>query len=194
MTTAQLPKLVGYARVSTTDQKLDMQLDALERAGCTVFFSDVASGAKDDRPGLAQALDELASGDTLVVWKLDRLGRSLKHLVQTVETLNTRKVNIRSLNDAGMTTETASGRLLFNLMASLAEFERELIRERTRAGLKAAVARGRKGGRKPELTEDKFQEALKLITVNRLTVRQAAACIRIGKTTLYAALARRRDG
>lgn len=195
MTTDEVPKqkFVGYARVSTVDQNLDLQLDALEKAGCTVFFSDIASGAKDNRPGLAQAMDALTEGDTLIVWKLDRLGRSLKHLVHTVESLTHRKIGIRSLSDAGMTTETATGRLMFNMLASLAQFERELIKERTQAGLKSALARGRKGGRKPHLTNEKFQEASRLINVNGLTVRQAAACVRVSKSTLYAALARTRN-
>ena len=138
--------LVGYARVSTTDQNLDLQKDALRAAGCERLFTDMASGAKAERPGLAQALRECRPGDTLVVWKLDRLGRSLPHLVETVRELLEREVGFKSLQES-IDTTTSGGKLIFHLFASLAEFERDLIRERTNAGLAAARARGRRGGR-----------------------------------------------
>src|SRR3954467_10501673 len=137
--------LVGYARVSTEDQNLDLQRDALTRAGCERIFTDVASGAKDDRTGLAGALAFLRPGDTLVVWKLDRLGRSLKHLIETVTALQARKIGFRSPQES-IDTTTSGGKLIFHVFGALAEFERDLIRERTQAGLQAARARGRKGG------------------------------------------------
>lgn len=154
---AQLrPQLIGYARVSTLEQKLDLQTDAFQRAGCEKWFSDIASGSKDARPGLAQALAALRPGDTLVVWKLDRLGRSLSHLVTTVNALAARGVNFRSLQE-NIDTTSAAGRMVFGFCAVLAEFEREIIRERTRAGLDAARARGRKGGRKPKLSSEQIE-------------------------------------
>src|SRR5207248_9019601 len=138
--------LIGYARVSTHDQTLDLQQDALEKAGCGKIFTDTASGAKAERKGLEEALAYVREGDTLVVWRLDRLGRSLKHLLETITTLNTRKIGFKSLTES-IDTTTSNGRLIFNIFASLAEFERDLIRERTKAGLQAARARGRVGGR-----------------------------------------------
>jgi DNA invertase Pin-like site-specific DNA recombinase len=180
--------LIGYARVSTPDQNLAMQVEALKKAGCHRVFTDVASGAKSARPGLDEALAYLRHGDTLVVWKLDRLGRSLSHLVQTVEDLRERGVGFRSLTDAGMDTTTSSGRLLFNMMAALAAFERDLIRERTKAGLVSAAARGRKGGRRPVVTPAKLAKARRLIDESGLTVREAASAVGVGKTALYDAL------
>lgn len=144
---------LGYARISTNDQNLDLQLDALREHGCERFFTDTVSGAKAQRPGLDQMLKEARPLDVIVIWKLDRLGRSLKHLVDLVAELNERDIGLRSLNDP-IDTTTAQGRLVFNIFASLAEFEREIIRERTNAGLAAARARGRRGGRKPGLSED----------------------------------------
>jgi len=137
--------LLGYARVSTNDQNLDLQLDALRSHGCERFFSDVVSGAKACRPGLDDMLRDARPDDVIVIWKLDRLGRSLKHLVELVAKLNERKIGLQSLNDPVDTT-TAQGKLVFNIFASLAEFEREIIRERTNAGLAAARARGRTQG------------------------------------------------
>lgn len=137
---------IGYARVSTRDQKADLQVDALKQAGCERIYQDIASGAKSARPELDKLLANVRPGDAVVIWKLDRLGRSLKHLVELVGELAERKVGLQSLNDPIDTTH-AQGRLVFNLFASLAEFERELIRERTQAGLSAARARGRIGGR-----------------------------------------------
>jgi DNA invertase Pin-like site-specific DNA recombinase len=179
--------LVGYARVSTLDQDASLQRDALAAAGCGTLFEDRASGARTDRPGLAQALAFARDGDVLVVWKLDRLGRSLAHLVETVATLAARGVGFRSLTEA-IDTTTPGGRLVFHLFAALGQFERDLIRERTRAGLAAAAARGRKGGRRKVVTEDKLRRA-RLLIGQGLTVREAAARVRVGKTALYAALA-----
>ena len=137
---------IGYARVSTADQNPDLQEDALQKAGCEKIFRDVASGAVDSRKGLAEAIDYARDGDTLVVWKLDRLGRSLKHLIETVNGLAARKIGFQSLRES-MDTTTSGGKLIFHVFGALAEFERELIRERTQAGLRAARARGRNGGR-----------------------------------------------
>ena len=181
---------VGYIRVSTLDQNPALQRDALAAAGCGRLFEDRASGARADRPGLAQALAFLREGDVLVVWKLDRLGRSLAHLVRTAEALAARGVGFRSLTEA-IDTTTPGGRLVFHLFAALGQFERDLIRERTRAGLAAAAARGRRGGRRPVVTEDKLKRA-RLLLAQGLTVREAAARLRIGKTALYEALAGRR--
>lgn len=178
--------LIGYARVSTADQNPDLQRDALAAVGCARVFEDEASGARADRPGLAQALDYLRDGDTLVVWKLDRLGRSLPHLIETVASLAAKGVGFRSLTEAIHTT-TPGGRLVFHLFGALGEFERDLIRERTRAGLAAAAVRGRKGGRKPVATPDRIDRARAMIA-RGLSVREAAARLRIGKTALYAAL------
>lgn len=178
--------VIGYARVSTDGQDLALQIDALERAGATRIFQDVASGAKADRPGLDQALDYLREGDVLAVWRLDRLGRSLPHLVSTVAALEARGVGFRSLTEA-IDTSTANGRLVFHLFAALADFERELIRERTTAGLAAARSRGRVGGRRTVMTQAKLAKARELIEQG-LTVREAAGRIKVGKSALYAAL------
>lgn len=178
--------LIGYARVSTTEQKLEPQIDALQAAGCETVFEDVISGAKADRPGLNEALAFLRKGDTLVVWKLDRLGRSMKHLVETVTDLGDRGVGFRSLTE-GVDTTTTGGTLVFHLFGALAQFERDLIVERTQAGLKAAATRGRKGGRKPVVTPKKLKQARAHIR-DGLTVREAAARLKISKTSLYNAL------
>ncbi|HYG87803.1 MAG TPA: recombinase family protein [Azospirillum sp.] len=177
---------IGYARVSTADQDPALQLDALAKAGCARVFQDKASGAKADRPGLMAALSFVREGDVLVVWKLGRLGRSLPHLIETVNALETRGVGFRSLTEAVDTT-TPGGRLIFHIFGALGQFERDLIRERTRAGLDAAVALGRRGGRRPVVTEEKLRRARTLIAQG-LTVREAAARIKVGKTALYAAL------
>jgi DNA invertase Pin-like site-specific DNA recombinase len=178
--------LFGYARVSTHDQDPALQLDALAAAGCAKVFEDRASGARSDRPGLARAIDYLREGDVLVVWKLDRLGRSLPHLIQTVTALEARGVGFRSLTEA-IDTTTPGGRLVFHLLGALGQFERDLIGERTRAGLAAAAARGRKGGRKPVVTAEALLRARALIDKG-LTVREAALRLRVGKTALYEAL------
>ena len=147
--------LIGYARVSTLDQNLDLQSDALNGAGCEEIYSDVASGAKDKRPGLDQALERLQPGDTLIVWKLDRLGRSLAHLVAIVNELAARGVDFQSVQEK-IDSTTPGGKFLFHVFAAMAEFERDLIRERTVAGLTAARARGRKGGAKPKLDAEQI--------------------------------------
>jgi DNA invertase Pin-like site-specific DNA recombinase len=180
--------LIGYARISTADQDLALQLDALAAAGCGRVFEDRASGAKADRPGLRDALGYLREGDVLVVWKLDRLGRSLPHLIETVAALEGRGAGFRSLTEAVDTT-TPGGRLVLHLFAALGQFERDLIRERTRAGLAAAALRGRRGGRRPVVTPDKLKRAREHIA-RGLSVREAAARVRVGKTVLYEALKR----
>jgi len=177
---------VGYARVSTADQALALQLDALAAAGCAKVFEDRASGARADRPGLGAALDYAREGDVLVTWKLDRLGRSLPHLIETVAGLERRGVGFRSLTEA-IDTTTPGGRLVFHLFAALGQFERDLIRERTRAGLVAAAARGRQGGRQPVVTAEKLRRAQDLVAKG-LSVRDAAVRLKIGKTALYEAL------
>jgi DNA invertase Pin-like site-specific DNA recombinase len=178
--------LVGYVRVSTAAQDGALQRDALVKAGCGKLFEDKASGAKSDRPGLNDALAYIRAGDVLVVWKLDRLGRSLSHLIDTVTALGGRGVGFKSLTE-GVDTSTSNGRLVFHIFGSLAEFERDLIRERTGAGLAAAVARGRRGGRKPVVTPEKLARAQALIAEG-LNVREAAARVKVGKTALYEAL------
>ena len=179
--------LIGYARVSTADQKLSLQLDALNAAGCDRIFDDHASGAKADRPGLAEALAYLRAGDTLVVWKLDRLGRDLKHLVTIVQELTDREIGLRVLTGQGaqIDTTTAAGRLVFGIFAALAEFERELIRERTIAGLKAARARGRKGGRKFALTKAQVRLAQAAMSNRDTSVSQLAAELGVKPVTIY---------
>ena len=178
--------LIGYARVSTADQDTALQTDVLKKAGCTRIFEDTASGAKSDRPGLAAALAYLRDGDVLVVWRLDRLGRSLPHLIETIATLEAQGVGFRSLTE-NIDTTTPGGRLVFHVFGALGQFERDLIRERTRAGLMAAAARGRKGGRKRVMTPEKLQRAREYLA-NGLNVREAAARIKVSKTSLYAAL------
>ena len=178
--------LIGYARVSTAEQDTALQTDALRKAGCERVFEDTASGAKSDRLGVAAALAYLRDGDVLVVWRLDRLGRSLPHLIETIGALEARGVGFRSLTES-IDTTTPGGRLIFHVFGALGQFERDLIRERTKAGLSAAAARGRKGGRKPVITADKLQRAQEHIA-NGLNVREAAARLKVGKTALYAAL------
>ena len=150
---------VGYARVSTNDQHLRMQEDALKSAGCEEIYHDIASGVKTARPGLDDALTYLRAGDTLVVWKLDRLGRSIQHLIQTVKLLNDRQIGFQSLQE-NINTTTSGGKLIFHMFSALAEFERDLIQERTQAGLKAARARGRMGGRPPLLDDKQIEKML----------------------------------
>jgi len=153
---------IGYARVSTRDQNLELQLDALNKAGCKRIFTDKLSGAHVERPGLNEALSHLREADTLVVWKLDRLGRSVKELVDLVNELEAQKVHFQSVTD-DVDTKTPAGRFFFHVMASLAQMERELILERTRAGLEAARYAGRVGGRKRRMTDGKVQAARKLL-------------------------------
>src|SRR6516162_6012234 len=153
---------IGYARVSTRDQNLEMQLDALNQAGCKRIFTDKLSGTQLERPGVNEALSHLREADTLVVWKLDRIGRSVKGLVDLANELEAQKVHFQSITD-GVDTKTPAGRFFFHVMASLAQMERELILERTRAGLEAARCAGRVGGRKGQMTDGKVQAARKLL-------------------------------
>ncbi|WP_045226966.1 recombinase family protein [Methyloterricola oryzae] len=184
---------IGYARISTRDQNLALQVDALKAAGCERIYQDVASGAKTARPALDELLGHLRAGDVVVIWKLDRMGRSLKHLVELVGNLMERKVGLLSLNDP-IDTTNAQGRLVFNLFASLAEFERELIRERTSAGLTAARARGRVGGRPKGLSPQAEATALAAETLYRerkLSVAAIAQKLHLSKSTLYSYLQHR---
>jgi DNA invertase Pin-like site-specific DNA recombinase len=181
--------LLGYARVSTLDQNLDLQLDALKQAGCERMFTDQASGSRTDRRGLAEAQSHLREGDTLVVWKLDRLGRTVLQLVGFVNDLAARGVAFRSLTD-GIDTSTPAGRFFFHVMASLAEMERDLIRERTRAGLAAARARGRKGGRKPKLSPDQVSMVRSLMKTSDKSMADIAALVGISRQGLYRTLDR----
>lgn len=176
--------LVGYARVSTQDQKTELQLDALEAAGCEKVFVEKASGAQRDRPELKAALDYMRDGDTLVVWKLDRLARSMKQLIETVEGLEEVGVGFRSLTEA-IDTTTAGGKLVFHVFGALAEFERSIIRERTRAGLDAARARGRKGGRPSKLKEADLKAARAMLADKSITVEDVAKHLRVSTATLY---------
>jgi DNA invertase Pin-like site-specific DNA recombinase len=164
---------IGYARVSTDDQNLHLQRDALEKAGCQVIYEDKASGKNTERPELEACLKALRSGDTLVVWRLDRLGRSLGDLVKLVTTLEEQKIGFESLQEKIETT-SASGKLVFHVFAALAEFERNLISERTRAGLKAARARGRLGGRKPKLKQKDIREIKALLKDPNIPVSDIA--------------------
>jgi DNA invertase Pin-like site-specific DNA recombinase len=176
--------LIGYARISTQDQILDLQMDALREAGCEKIFTDVASGAATERSGLTLALAHLRSGDTLVVWRLDRLGRSLKHLIETVTELRRREIGFRSLTE-GIETETSGGRLVFHLFACLSEFERSVIQERTRAGLQAARSRGHRGGR-PRVLDDKALALARRMHADAATsVRDICRALGVSRATLY---------
>lgn len=179
---------IGYARVSTADQTLSLQQDALNAAGCVRVFADTTSGAATARPGLDAALDYVRAGDTLVVWRLDRLGRSLRHLLETVQHLEAREIGFRSLTEQ-IDTTTSSGRLIFHIFASLAEFERALIRERTQAGLAAARARGRKGGRpRAAALQDakKLARARELYASQQMSVKEICQWLGISRSTFYA--------
>lgn len=177
--------LIGYMRVSTGEQSLDLQRDALERAGCERVFDDVCSGRATERPGLGNALDIARDGDTLVVWKLDRIGRSLQHVVGLVGDLQKRGVGLKVLT-GDIDTTTATGRLVFGIFATLAEFERDLIHERTMAGLAAARARGRAGGRPRVMTKQKLKAAMALMADRDNAARDVAAQLGISVSTLYA--------
>jgi DNA invertase Pin-like site-specific DNA recombinase len=176
--------LLGYARVSTTDQQPQLQVDALTAAGCWRVFTETASGARTDRPTLEQLLDQLRPDDTLVVWKLDRLGRSLRHLVDTVTGLAERGIGFRSLQEA-IDTTTPGGKLVFHVFAALAEFERDLIRERTAAGLAAARARGRHGGRPSVMTAHKLRVAQEMYASGQYTVAAIATTLGVSRASVY---------
>ena len=175
--------LHGYARISTSEQDPALQRDALVAAGCARVVTDVASGSRDDRPQLGALLEALLPGDTLVVWRLDRLGRSLRHLINTVTALDERGVGFRSLQES-IDTTTPGGRLVFHLFGALAQFERELIRDRTLAGLEAARSRGRSGGRPPAMTPSKLRQAERMHADKR-PVSEIAAVLGVGRTTVY---------
>jgi DNA invertase Pin-like site-specific DNA recombinase len=175
---------LGYARVSTLDQNLALQQDALKEAGCEHIYVEQMSGAVTDRPALLDALQYARSGDTLIVWKLDRLARSMKQLIETVEKLRLRGIGFRSLTES-IDTTTAQGVLVFHMFSALAEFERALIRERTRAGLKAAKRMGRTGGRPAKLTEDDLDVARTLLANPDITVSDVADRIGVSAATLY---------
>ncbi len=179
--------LLGYARVSTTEQNPDLQVDELTAAGCWRVWTDHASGALDRRPQLDAVLEQLRPGDTLVVWRLDRLGRSLRHLIEVVTGLDERGVGFRSLRE-NIDTTTAGGRLVFHLFGALAQFEREIIRDRTVAGLTAARARGRVGGRPSKLTAEQVRQARRMYDARELTVEQIGDVLGVSRTSIYRAL------
>ena len=176
--------LIGYARVSTNDQNPELQIDALEQAGCEKIFTEKASGAKRDRPELQAALSYMRSGDTLVVWKLDRLARSLRQLVETVEDLEAQQIGFKSLTET-IDTTTSGGKLIFHIFAALAEFERSIIRERTRAGLESAKARGRIGGRPRALSEKDIAAAKAMLSDPGISVEEVARHLNVSPSTLY---------
>src|SRR5258706_16372559 len=178
---------IGYARVSTLVQSVDLQTDALTQAGCRQIFTDTISGAKVERKGLADALSHLRPGDTLVVWCLDRLGRTLPHLIQTVEDLKSRDIGFKSLTES-IDTTTSAGQLIFHIFGAIAEFERNLIRERTQAGLTAARARGRVGGRPKAAALDapkKVAIAQRLYQDQHTSVAEICKTLRVSRATLY---------
>jgi len=185
-------KFLGYARVSRDDQNLELQISALRSAGCEeeLIFTDKVSGAKTIRPGLEQCLEELTKGDTLIVWRLDRLGRSMSHLVKLIEELRQDGISFKSICDGVIDTTTASGELIFNIFSSLAQFERRLIQERTHAGLSAARARGKLGGRKPILSSDpRVKTAKRMHEDKSIKIEEICKMLRISRPTLYRYLA-----
>lgn len=175
--------LIGYARISTSDQSLNLQTDALTRAGCKETFSDVVSGSKSSREGLDKLLKYVRRGDTVVVWKLDRLGRSLKNLIELIQFFNDGGIGFRSLQE-NIDTTTASGKLFLHIFGALAEFERELIKERTLAGLKAAAERGRKGGRPRLMDENKVLQA-RALRQSAIPIADICKTLGVSKGTLY---------
>jgi len=175
---------IGYCRVSTIEQNLDLQLDALKKAGCDRIFEDKASGSKDDREGLQMALKFARGGDCIIVWRLDRLGRNLSHLIETINSLSSRGVSFRSLTES-IDSSTPSGRLVLHIFASLAEFERALLRERTKAGIESARARGRLGGR-PKVLDEKRIAMLKTLTGNpEAKINDIARVLGISRSSIY---------
>jgi DNA invertase Pin-like site-specific DNA recombinase len=176
--------LIGYARVSTVDQNLDLQNDALKKVGCRKIFTDKVSGSAQARDGLDRAVDSLRAGDTLVVWKLDRLGRSLTHLVAFLNDLKDRKIGFRSLQE-NIHTTSGAGKLVFHIFASLAAFERDLIRERTLAGIASARARGRLGGRPRALDAKRIAQAKAMHKDKKIPIKEICTTLGVGRTTLY---------
>ena len=183
-----MKRTVGYARVSKDKQELSLQLDALKEAGCEskLIFQDKMSGARSDRPGLKECLKSLQSGDTLLVWRLDRLGRSLKHLVEIVEELKTRNIGFRSIKDGAIDTTSPSGELIFTIFSSMAQFERRINQERTKAGLAAARARGVVGGRKKlSVNDPRILRAKKLHANHKLPINEICTQLKVSRSTLY---------
>ena len=176
--------LIGYARVSTDEQNLDLQLSALKQADCEQIYTDKVSGTKANRPGLTEALSHLRQGDTLVVWRLDRLGRSLRHLIDTVTDLQDRGIGFKSLQES-IDTTTSGGKLVFHIFGALAEFEREIIRERTKAGLTAARSRGKTGGRPKALTEKQVRILHQLAADKDRSVNEICKTLGISRKTFY---------
>lgn len=176
--------LIGYSRISTADQSLSLQEDALKQAGCDKCFFDITSGANAQRQGLADALAFARSGDVLVVWKLDRLGRSIQHLIETINVLSERGIGFKSLQEH-MDTTTSGGKFIFHIFSAMAEFERDIIRERTRAGLTAARVRGHTGGRPHLLSDKKVQQLKKLYDQKALKTQELCSMFKISKPTLY---------
>src|SRR5690554_1963039 len=181
--------IIGYARVSTQDQNPEFQVDALEKAGCEQIFQEKVTGKHRERPELSQCLRTLRAGDVLVVWKLDRLARSLKDLVEIIDDLQKRSIGFKSLTESIDTTNSA-GKLIFHIFGALAEFEHSIIVERTKAGIAAARARGRKGGRKPALSESDVKKAAAMLSDPTMTKAEVAAHFKVSRTTLNAALNR----
>jgi DNA invertase Pin-like site-specific DNA recombinase len=181
--------LIGYARVSTADQNIDLQIDALKKAGCEKIYIDHGvSGAKTDRPELNRAIEQCRSGDVLAVWRLDRLGRSLPHLIEVVTGLKDKGIGFKSLQET-IDTSSASGVLIFNVFCSMAQFERDLVKERTNAGLAAARARGRVGGRKPLLTDAQVKTGVSLANARELSVIEICAQLGCSRGTYYRVIA-----
>lgn len=183
-----MPKLVGYARVSTNDQDVQLQLNALESAGCAKdnIFIDHISGMRTERPGLEKCIIKLEAGDTLLVWRLDRLGRSMPHLVSLIEDLGKKGIGFRSLCDGAIDTTTASGELIFNIFSSLAQFERKLIQERTKAGLEAARARGKSGGRKKISPQNpKVLTAKRMHKNHGMSIDDICKTLKISRASFY---------
>ena len=175
---------IGYARISTSDQTLNVQKDALEKIGCTQIFTDTISGSTTERQGLDAALSYVREGDTLVVWRLDRLGRSLKHLIETITDLNNRKIGFKSITE-NIDTTTSGGKLVFHIFGALAEFERDIIRERTNAGLQAARSRGRLGGRPKALNDKKASIAQALYKDKNNSITDICKTLNVSRATLY---------
>ncbi len=180
----QFYMLIGYARVSISDQTLNLQQDALEKISCTKIFTDIISGSTTERSGLDDALSYVREGDTLVVWRLDRLGRSLKHLIETITNLNNRKIGFKSIQE-NIDTTTSGGKLIFHIFGALAEFERDIIKERTQAGLLAARARGRLGGRPKALNQKKQAIAQALYNDKNNSIADICKALNISRATLY---------
>jgi len=178
--------LIGYARVSTEEQTLDLQVDALTEAGCSKIYTDKISGSRSDRPELAKALDYVRAGDTLAVWRLDRLGRSVRHLIEVVNDFEERGIGFKSLQET-IDTTTSTGKLTFHVFAALAQFERDLIAERTRAGLEAARRRGRVGGRRTVMSQDKLKVIRDLYEDpgSKMTVQEIADTVGVSRATVY---------